>query len=287
MNALISPVHAREDGLQRRVIHATRGRGHGPIQRLMSPGDIGAQLKPFVFLDFIDTFGRPKPHASDYGLHPHSGIATLTWLYEGSVNYEDTTGRRGQISGGHVEWMQAGGGAWHGGNFGDGDSRVRGFQLWVALPPELELSQAASTYLAPHAIPQHGPVTVLLGQHGPVSSTITPPSSINYLSIRLGAGERWTYVPPPGHTVAWAAVSVGELDLPAGARAGDMIVFEPGEVAIEFNARTDVEFVLGSAAPHPHELVLGNYSVHTSSASLREGEARIERIGRSLSRRGG
>jgi len=286
MNAMTSPIDATQGGLPGRVIQSTRGRGHGPIVRLMSPGDLGQQLKPFVFLDFIDTQGRAKPRASDYGLHPHSGIATLTWLYEGDVNYQDTTGRRGQISGGHVEWMQAGGGAWHGGNFGDGDGRVRGFQLWIALPPELELSDAVSTYLAPEAIPTHGPVTVLLGHYGPASSVITPPSSLNYLSIRLRAGERWTYALPSGHEVVWAAVSAGELELPAGVRAGDMVVLSPGE-GIEFKALTDVEFVLGSAVPHPHALVLGNYSVHTSRASLRDGEARIERIGRSLPRRVG
>lgn len=286
MNAMTSPIHAIESCLSGRVLHSTRGQGHGPIVRLMSPGDLGTQLKPFVFLDFIDTRGQAKPRARDYGLHPHSGIATLTWLYEGDVNYQDTTGRRGQISGGHVEWMQAGGGAWHGGNFGDGDGRVRGFQLWVALPPELELSDAVSTYLAPDSIPKQGPVTVLLGQYGGASSVITPPSPLNYLSIRLRARERWAYALPSGHDVVWVAVSAGELELPAGARAGDMVVLSPGDT-IEFEARTDVEFVLGSAVPHPHALVLGNYSVHTSQDALREGETRIERIGRSLHRRAG
>lgn len=285
MNAQTVPVRATADMLTRRVIHVTRGRGHGPIARLMSPGDLDELLKPFVFLDFIDTRDQPKPRASDYGLHPHSGIATLTWLYEGEVNYQDTTGRRGQIAGGHVEWMRAGGGAWHGGNFGDGDGRVRGFQLWIALPPELELSEAISTYLAPHEIPVSGPVTVLLGQHGACSSAITPPSPINYLSVRLRAGERWTYRPPAGHAVAWAAVSTGELELPVTARAGDMLVFAPGEADIEFLAHADAEFVLGSAVPHPHRLVSGQYSVHTTEAALREGEARIDEIGRALLRR--
>jgi len=285
MNAQTLPSRATADVLTRRVIHMTRGRGHGPIARLMSPGDLGELLKPFVFLDFIDTRDQPKPRASDYGLHPHSGIATLTWLYEGDVNYQDTTGRRGQISGGHVEWMRSGGGAWHGGNFGDGDGRVRGFQLWIALPPELELSDAISTYLAPHQIPTSGPVTVLLGQQGACASAITPPSPINYLSVRLRAGARWTYTPPAGHTVAWAAVSTGELELPVTARAGEMIVFAPGEADIEFRAHSDVEFVLGSAVPHPHRLVSGQYSVHTTDAALREGEARIDKIGRALARR--
>jgi hypothetical protein len=47
---------------------------------------------------------------------------------------------------------------------------------------------------------------------------------------------------------------------------------------VEFRARTDAEFVLGSAARHPHDLVLGHYSVHTSAEALQIGEARIDAI---------
>jgi len=71
-------------------------------------------LKPFVFLDFIDRDGP----AFDGGLHPHSGIATLTYLSKGIVNYIDHDGHRGQMTSGAVEWMRAGRGMWHGGGVG-------------------------------------------------------------------------------------------------------------------------------------------------------------------------
>jgi hypothetical protein len=51
-------------------------------------------LKPFVFLDLIDNQGKPF---SGFGLHPHSGIATLTYVAEGSVRYEDTNGATGLL----------------------------------------------------------------------------------------------------------------------------------------------------------------------------------------------
>jgi redox-sensitive bicupin YhaK (pirin superfamily) len=283
METLTAPrSELRETSPLRRIVARTRGRQHGPVVRLMSPSDLGELVKPFVFLDRVDTLGVAKPRSEDYGLHPHSGIATLTWLFEGNVNYEDTMGRRGQISGGHMEWMRAGGGAWHGGNFGDDDERVRGFQLWLALPPEFEQSGAVSVYLPPHQLQYSGPATVLLGKYGSAISAVEPPSPINYLVVRLRAGERWRYQPPAGHTVAWAAVSVGDLKVPEATRAGEMVVFEESEDAIHFLAETDVEFVLGSAVRHKHDLVLGYYSVHTSPAALREGEARIAQIGRAL-----
>lgn len=269
----------------RTVIYKTRGQSHGPITRLMSPSDLGGILKPFVFLDLIDAHDLSRTKVDGIGLHPHSGIATLTWLLEGSVNYEDDLGRRGQIEQGWMEWMNAGMGAWHGGNFGDSD-RLRGFQLWLALPSRSELGQPYSRYLAPESIGRDGPVTVLLGQHGDARGAIDAPSSVDYFSVRLQAGESWRYQPRPGHSVAWAAVSVGNLLAPQTIDAGELAVFEEGRGPIEFVAVQDTEFVFGSAAKHPHDLALGNYSVHTDPRALLAGEKRIREIGRELRAQG-
>jgi hypothetical protein len=65
-------------------------------------------------------------------------------------------------------------------------------------------------------------------------------------------------------------------------RAGELAVFEESEGAIELEADGDTSFVLGSAIKHPHPLVLGYYSVHTSRATLEQGEAEIDRIGQRL-----
>jgi redox-sensitive bicupin YhaK (pirin superfamily) len=265
----------------RQIVHRTRGRRHGPITRLMSPSDLGEMLKPFVFLDLFDTEGTSL---SGFGLHPHSGIATLTCMLEGSVRYEDTTGATGILPQGGVEWFKAGHGAWHGG--GGEPGRSRGFQLWIALPPEHELGQPESIYLTPEAIRRHGPASVLLGKLGAVSSPLQPPSAMTYLSVRLKAGESWRYQPPADHTVCWIALSTGSLAVPEPAQAGELVAFEPSNEAIDFRAGADTEFVLGSAARHPYELVLGNYSVHTSPASLQAGERRIAEIKLRLQKEG-
>ena len=76
----------------RQIVHRSRGRSHGFVTRLMSPGDLGRILKPFVFLDLVDNKGEVFPA---FGLHPHSGLATLTYIAEGSVSYEDTNGATG------------------------------------------------------------------------------------------------------------------------------------------------------------------------------------------------
>jgi len=257
-----------------RIARRTRGQSHGSITRLMSPSDFGLLLKPFVFLDLFDTQGKPF---NGFGLHPHSGIATLTYVAEGSVSYEDTNGATGLLPAGGLEWMRAGGGVWHGGGAGE-LVRTRGFQLWVALPPELELGPSESVYLGPERIPNDGPARVLLGSYGTATSAIKAPSPMNYLAVRLKAGECWSYQPPTEHTVLWTAVGMGAVLVPDELQQGDLMAFSRSSAAIEFEARFDAEFVLGSAVPHDRDLILGSHSVHTSTAALREAEARISAI---------
>src|SRR5260370_715426 len=165
----------------RRIVHRTFGERQGPGTRLMSPSHLGRRLKPVVLLDLFDS---AESSFSGFGWHPHSGISTLTYLWEGSVRYEDTTGAAGFLPQGGVEWFKAAGGAWHGG--GDGDSgRSRGFQLWLALPPDQELGPSESIYQKPQDVHAKGPAAVLVGTLAEVSSPLKAPSSINYLAVRL------------------------------------------------------------------------------------------------------
>src|SRR5258705_6430789 len=127
--------------LERQIARRTRGRTHGPATRLMSPSDFGEILKPFVFLGRFDHEGA----SFKGGLHPHSGIATLTYVVEGAVSYVDPDNVKGTLAAGGVEWMQAGRGMWHDGGL-DKAGRTRGFQLWIALPPALELGPTISIY---------------------------------------------------------------------------------------------------------------------------------------------
>jgi redox-sensitive bicupin YhaK (pirin superfamily) len=256
----------------------TRGRRHGPITRLVSPSDIGELIKPFVFLDHAEVVPRPEPL---FGIHPHSGIATLTVVLRGGIAYEDTTGKKGSVPTGGLEWMKAGNGVWHDGGPTPGEP-LRAFQLWVALPPSEENAPPESQYIAPDSVPDEGPVRVILGRYGQARSPIRAPAGINYFHVRLKDGQRWRYAPPEGHTVAWLAVDTGDLRSPEPIGEGQLAVFEESGVPIALEADGDASFVLGSAIKHPHPLVLGYYSVHTSKATLAQGEAEINRIGQRL-----
>lgn len=280
VNTLNSPPPVGEQTSS--VLYRTRGRRHGPVTRLISPGDLGQLLKPFVFLDLVDADSKSL---SGFGLHPHSGIATVTTLFEGNVRYEDTTGASGLLPEGGVEWFKAAHGAWHGGGGGNSE-RARGFQLWLALPPGHELGPVESIYQAPEDVARDGPARVLVGAHGGVASPLRAPSSINYLAVRLEAGESWRYHRPADHTIAWLAVSQGGLTAPTRIHAGELVVLAAQDAAVDLRADRHTDFVMGSAAAHPYDLALGYYSVHTSPASLAAGERRINEIRMRLEQEG-
>ena len=263
----------------RRPSFRTRGTVHGRVTRLMSPSDLGRVLKPFVFLDLFD-IDLHDPRAG-FSLHPHSGLATITVITDGDLRFDDVTDGSGHLGFGGFEWMRAGSGVWHGKELSGGTSpRARGFQLWIALPAELEHAPVDSQYVDAAHVPTVGPAHVILGSHGGAHSPARSPAGVTYLLVRLAAGERWTFLPAPGQTTTWLAVASGGLTGDTAAQAGELVVLESSGQAIVLDADSPAGavFVIGAAAPHPHDLYLGSYSVHTSQQALATGEAHIERL---------
>lgn len=222
-------------------------------------------------------------------LHPHSGIATVTVITEGHLRFDDPAIGSGVIGYGGVEWMRAGGGVWHGKEMSPGDAaRIQGFQLWLALPPDVENSAPESRYLEARDTPRAGPAVVIVGNHEGKQSPLSAPAGINYLLVTLRPGESWIYRPPADHSVGWLALAKGALRAASPISAGEMVVFEQGETPIALAAAGDDDavFVIGSAVPHPHPLHLGHYSVHTSVQALKDGERRIAELRRKLQQEG-
>lgn len=267
---------------ERTVVARTSGRRHGPVTRVVSPGDIGELIKPYIFLDYFDFIPQGGPM---FPMHPHSGIATITILLSGDMRYEDTTGAAGQLAAGSVEWMRAGNGVYHDAGPAGG-SRFQGYQMWVALSPELENGPAHSQYLPAASVPSVGPARVILGSYAGRTSEVAAPSGMTTLHVRLRAGETWTFEPPAGHTVAWAHACSGVLRVAGTKFTRELVAFSESEDAIEFVAQDDAEFIVASAVRHPYPLVTGYYSVHTSEEALLKGETEIARIGQTLRSQG-
>lgn len=119
------------------------------------------------------------------------------------------------------------------------------------------------------------PPTLRQGEISPVRAF----DGLNYLLVTLRPGEAWTYATPTGHEVGWLSLSHGSLLGDDQYDSGELIAFKRSDAAIPLLAGPEgATFVLGSAVPHPHDLVLGYYSVHTSEEALKAGEARITEV---------
>jgi len=270
----------------RPITTRTPGRRHGPITRLMSPGDLGQLVKPFIFLDYVEA---PAGGGPNFGFHPHSGIVTLTYPLTFDIRHETSSGQVDVVRQGGIEWMAAGSGIWHRAQPLPADPpspMLQAFQIWFALPPSHELAPASALFLQPEQVPLAGPVRVLLGAHGGAVSLIPTPWDLNYLWVNLKDGQRWTYQPPATHQVAWAFAQRGTLHVADAQLARELVVFAEGHTAIDFEAEGDCSFLLGSATQHPHDLALGPYSVHTSAAALASGVRRIAELGQQLQQQG-
>jgi len=237
----------------RRIALLANGRRHGPITRLITPWDIGELSHPFVLLNYAEAAGRARPL---FGMHPPSGIRTLTLVLNGELSLEDANGKQGEVRAAGYAWMSAGSVAWHqGGPISREPLRV--FQLWIAQLAMVPDSSAASEIVAPGEVEEDGPVRVILGEYGRARSGVrSAPPDTTCLHVRLRDGQPFRYAPPEGHNVTWLAVDCGGLQLPQGERIHweQIALFGDSGGVIEAQAEGETSFVLGSArrpAPAP------------------------------------
>ena len=266
----------------RPITTRSSGNRHGPITRLVSPGQEGELIKPFVFMDYVDAPAGAGPR---FGFHPHSGIATLTCPLTFDVEHEASTGQIDSVKRGGLEWVLAGGGIWHRGR-PSGDGPLQGFQLWLAMPASDELAEPYTRFIQPDDVPKEGPVTVLLGSHGQMTSLLQTPLDVNLLWVELAAGQTWEYTPQTGHDVAWCFAQQGVVEVSGEQLNRELAIFVEGTGSLLFRAMTPCAFLMGTAVKHPYDLVLGSHSVHTSELALSNGVRRIAEIGEELRTQG-
>lgn len=112
---------------------------------------------PFVFIDHMGPAQLNEYENLDVGPHPHIGLSTLTFLFEGSIMHRDSIGTELEIQPGAVNWMTAGKGVVHSERTPEylrkSEKRLHGLQIWVAMPKHLEDSEPSFAHVAADEIP--------------------------------------------------------------------------------------------------------------------------------------
>lgn len=113
---------------------------------------------PFIFIDHMGPAELKDYQNLDVGPHPHIGLSTLTYLFEGAVHHRDSIGSDIVIEPGAVNWMTAGRGVVHSERTPEylraTDKKLHGIQIWVALPKELEDTEPSFTHIPSEDLPE-------------------------------------------------------------------------------------------------------------------------------------
>jgi redox-sensitive bicupin YhaK (pirin superfamily) len=195
---------------------------------------------PFIFLDHMGParFRAGFPRSVDVRPHPHIGLSTLSYLFEGEMTHRDSTGVTQAIRPGEVNWMTAGRGITHSERFETLRARggaMNGLQAWIALPDEAEETDPAFSHHAADALPGYEAdgvrARLIAGEAFGAKGVVRTHSPLFYVHWTLRAGAKApldTQYPERAVYVAQGIVDVGGEEY----CEGQMLVFAPGETVL-------------------------------------------------------
>ncbi|MGB0965758.1 MAG: pirin family protein [Litorivicinus sp.] len=246
--------HTPSDALETVIVPRARDLGGFEVRRAL-PATQRQMVGPFVFLDQMGPADFAPGQGIDVRPHPHIGLSTVTWLYEGKMRHADSLGNDMVIEPGQVNWMTAGHGITHSERSLE-ESRRNGFkmsglQTWVALPREHEDRDPSFDHRTADELPiiedDGARVTLILGdlygQRAP-SEVFSP---LFYADVQLQPGAKL----PLDQRDQDRAIYIfsGAIELAGEVHeAGRMLVLKPGE-ALSLQAREASRLMLLGGEP--------------------------------------
>ncbi len=223
------PVCARTEGSIELVIRSDEKDLGGFSVRRVLPSPERRLVGPFIFFDHMGPAEFPPGEGIQVRPHPHIGLSTVTYLFEGEILHRDSLGFVQPIRPGAVNLMTAGRGIVHSERAGEDlqrVSRLHGIQTWMALPLEQEEREPAFMHYPADQLPRLQvdgvEVTVIMGEAYARVSPVTAYAPTLYLECRMPAGSRLDLphrYDELGFYVVQGGVRAGEHDIGPGAMA--------------------------------------------------------------------
>jgi redox-sensitive bicupin YhaK (pirin superfamily) len=232
----------------------TKDLGGGFTVSRLLPAAARQAVGPFLFFDHFGPITAQPSDNHDVRPHPHIGLATVTYLFEGAMLHRDSTGVVQRIEPGAINWMTSGRGIVHSERTPDDlrgqVRRSHGLQLWAALPAEDEEIEASFAHTPAAAIPAlevgGARLRVLIGSAFGATSPVAVRSPTLYLDIALSVGDALP-LPPAEERAVYVVEGDAQLDgedIPPG----KMVVLAPGDEPM-LSADADARVVLIGGAP--------------------------------------
>ena len=219
------------------------------------------KVSPFLMLDYIlpqDFLPTEYPRGVD--VHPHKGFETVSILWEGALAHEDSTGAKGTIHAGDVQWMTAGSGIlhkeFHEKEFSKKGGRLHGAQLWINLPAKYKQTKPGYQDIPSSKIPRvllqdnKSYLRIISGEQMGVKGPAKTFTRINVFDIQLAAnGTVDLTLPAEDHTALLLLKGTIQLNGETIVRTGEMAVFETGGTSIKAEANNESHLLLLSGEP--------------------------------------
>ena len=234
---------------------------------------------PFTFFDHMGPAQVPPGGDLDICPHPHIGLATVTFLFEGDVVHRDSLGSVQKIEAGDINWMTAGRGIVHS-ERADPDRRrqggpLHGLQLWVALPKAHEEIEPSFDHYPRSAMPtmhQGGvDLTVLAGEIADVRSPVRTLSDLFYGHARFAPGGSMALSPDLGERAVYVVEGSVEID-GQPVKEGTMAVLTDGAPATIATTEPARAMVLGGAPLEGPRHIWWNF-VSSSKARIKQAKS--------------
>lgn len=256
-----------------------------PVRTLFAYSDQGAELSPFLLLDYAGPMiFPPTSKRLGVGEHPHRGFETVTIVYEGEVEHRDSSGGGGRIGPGDVQWMTAAAGIvheeFHGREFAQRGGSFEVAQLWVNLPAKDKMSPPHYQPILDSRIPVvslpdgAGKARVIAGEFagakGP-ANTFTP---IHVWDLRLVSGKQTELALPAGYTTA-IVVLKGALGVNGAEtiKSAEVGLFDRAGERISLAAERDTTALLLSGEPINEPIVGQGPFVMNTTQEIRQAMA--------------
>jgi redox-sensitive bicupin YhaK (pirin superfamily) len=239
--------------------------GGGFVVRRLLPAGVKQAVGPFIFFDHFGPLDVPADANHDVRQHPHIGLATVTYLFEGAMEHKDSVGSVQRIEPGAINWMTAGSGIVHSertpGDMVGKPRRSHGLQLWAALPREFEEVAPSFAHTPSEDIPveanEGGEVRVLIGSAFGHTSPVATFSQTLYLDVTLEEGAVFSFDDLPEEAAVYPVQ--GEIDVDGQALPDHTMALLSG-ASVHVKASSAARFVvIGGAKLDGHRFMWWNF----------------------------
>ena len=229
---------------------------------------------PFLMLDEFGSENKDD-YIGGFPPHPHRGIETVTYMLEGEFEHEDSTGAKGRMTSGDVQWMKTGSGIIHSEMPAMSEGRLHGFQLWVNMPAKLKMSEPEYIYIDAKQMQvykdKEKKIKIIAGKFGDVEGPVKG-HNVNpiYFDVELKKDKKFNFILPSSHN-SFIYLINGEIKI--GDKTHDkvsgatLIILAKGE-KLNIKGNANSKFLLISGKPIGEPIARGGPFVMNTKAEI-------------------